>query len=353
MCPEPSPWRDYLADPARDSSHRRTRDRLRQVYARQREVVRGVFAATRPKVMVCLGAGLLNDLPYGDFVRANAKLHLIDWLPGLVETGIAMSILDRDGRGDPRCLYCALGDENARAFCRQFHRTSADKSPEICDSYVPAVDDGLVCAGFERGEMPILHGEDVTGGFASAFGERIPDEIADIQTWRQALNRATSLAKRLKGEPGHLSIDDDSVDLVISSMLISQFEHEPYDYFSHQTAALLGLPSDREKRRLHPHLERLRSLLLVTQIERHCDEIARILRGDGVCYMSFELFHGVAGSKAWFLVREMHQALGILADRFDFFFDVMDEDAQISRSRAGDSDSMVLSVLLRPKRALA
>ena len=350
MCPESSPWREYLADPERGRVQRQNHARLRQVYAQQREVVRDVFTETRPEVVACLGAGLMNDLPYGGFVRAGAELHLVDWLPGLMETGVAMSILGRDDRGDPECLYCALGDENARAYCRQYRRETSSELADVCDNYVAGVEDGLVCAKFERGELPILHGEDVTGGFANGFSDRVLDEIAELQSWRQALSRATALAKRLKGEKRQISIADGSVDLVISSMLISQFEHEPYDYFSHQTASLLGPPTEKQEGRLRPALERLRTLLLVMQIERHCDEIVRILKPGGISYMSFELFHGKPGSAIWFLVREMHQALGILADRFDFYFDFIDDGVKFTRARAGDADSLVLSMLFRPKR---
>ena len=70
-------------------------------------------------------------------------------------------------------------------------------------------------------------------------------------------------------------------------------------------------------------MEALRSTLLANQIERHLDEIERILAPGGHCFMAFETFHVEEGTGRWFLVREMHGALAAIARRFDFNFDML------------------------------
>lgn len=238
---------------------------------------------------------------------ADATIHLVDWLPGIVDAGIARSIIARDDDGAPDCVYCHLADERARTYCRHF-RKPREPSAKVCENFVANPDDPPTCTAFERGDCPVCHREDVTEGYASAFAENVVDALRELRSWRQALAQANALAKRIRRHRTSLGIDAASVDLTTSSMVVSQFEHEPCEYFSRRVADMLGPPTQNEERRLGPAMETLRTTLLSNQIEGHCDEIARILAPGGRCLMSFELFHLNRETGRWFLVDEMYGA---------------------------------------------
>ena len=145
-----------------------------------------------------------------------------------------------------------------------------------------------------------------------------------------------------------LDIADASVDLVTSSMVLSQFEHEPYDYLAHQAAERIGPPRPRDEKKLRPVLESLRGTLVAGQVERHLDEIARILAPDGRCFMSFELFHFDPAVDRWFMVREMHDALARITQRFRFDFDTAPAEDGVMRFENRGRHSLVHSFLLAP-----
>lgn len=347
--PRVTPWRDYLA---RAPRHRYgdCRRLYGPAFARQKQLIGRLADRLRPEVVACLGAGVLNDIPYAALVRSGAAIHLVDWLPGAVEAGVGLSIMEVGEGGRPQCAYCAIGGE-AAAYCRGYRGGSAPRQG-VCDNFKPAGDRALACAAFDLGERPAIHAGDVTQGFASACGTAMGEALSGAGTWRQALRAAAAAAKRTRRHRHSLAIADGSVDLVTSSMLISQFDAEPYGYFSHQAAARFGLPDESEERRLRGESRRLRSLLLATQIERHCDEIERILAPGGRCFMSFEMFHFDAGSGRWFLVEEMHRALAYLAGRFDFDFDAVPASDNVGRFQGQGAVSLVHSFVLAPKGAV-
>ena len=160
------------------------------------------------------------------------------------------------------------------------------------------------------------------------------------------MGRAADLARRVRRHRSSLSIADASVDLVTSSMLVSQFEHEPYGYFSEQTARRLGRPDADQARRLRPAMERLRSTLFAAQVERHCDEIRRILAPGGLCFMSIEMFHRDPDHQHWFAVREMPAVIAQLSEHFCFNFDVIGEADCLTRFQTDRSPSLVFSFVL-------
>ena len=191
--------------------------------------------------------------------------------------------------------------------------------------------------------------EDVTGGYASEFAQRVPQTLRDVRTWKQAFTEINDLAHRVKNHFSPLSIDDNSVDLVTSSMVVSQLDQEPYDYFAFRAADELGRPKQREETRLLPTMQALQSILLANQVERHCQEIKRILAPDGVCYMSFEMFHFNAEAKQWFVVESMSKALAIIGRWFNFNFDIIGPTETLMPFHRGESPSLVGSFVLERK----
>ena len=344
----PTSWNDYLSLPAADKAYRECQKRCAGRFEPLRAITRRVVEALKPESVACLGAGVLNDIPYRTLVRTAAEIHLVDWLPGAVEAGITRSILVQNENGLPGCVYCTLEGEAPGAYCIHFKKTG-DGEKQVCDHFEPGGGDFPTCEAFEKGKQPAVRREDITGGFATAFGEEMGEILEGVKSWKQAFRRADALAKRVRHHHDSLGIGDGSIDLVTSSMVVSQFEHEPYGYFAKTAREVLGFPSEKEERRLKSELDSLRSKLLVWQVERHLDEIERILAPEGRCFMAFEVFHFDPDSKRWFLVKEMHHILGVLGQRFDFDFDILPAAESCIEMRVGSAPSVVQAFVLRPK----
>ena len=266
----------------------------------------------------------------------------------MVESGVAHSIIRHTGGGPPQCVYCLCPEADARAYCRNY-RKSRTSAPGVCDRFAPDAGEPPTCLAFQKGDLPYVYRQDVTGGYASAFGRGVCGEVRTVTSWRQALRRAGALANRVKRQRTTMDIPDASVDLVTSSMVVSQFEHEPYGYFSKQAAAVLGPPAPGENKRLRPALETLRSTLLANQIERHLDEIERILAPGGHCFMAFEMFHVEDGTGRWFLVKEMLGALAAIDRRFDFNFDILPQSDSVALFETPGGRSVVHRFVLEPR----
>ncbi len=134
-------------------------------------------------------------------------------------------------------------------------------------------------------------------------------------------------------------------------MVLSQFVHEPYQYFARQVASKLGPPSVQEERQLARPLETLQNTLVVNQIENHLDEVERIMAPDGRLFVAFEMFHFDPARSACFLVRDMHRALEILDRRFDFDFDLLPARDSVAEVQVRGAASVVHAFTLRRKTA--
>ncbi len=340
-------WKAYLSV-SENAAHRCAGDEsLRRAYRPLREAIRGIVEAARPKTVACLGAGVLNDIPYRALVQSDATLHLVDWLPDLIETGIIHGIIRADADDRPECIYCRLDDDRARAYCAQFERASPEA--DICRHFARGPKGAVLCTAFKRGAEPKIHGEDATAGYASAFATALAEELPRATSWKQAFGAANALSKRIGRQRDPLDIADHSVDLVTSSMLLSQFETQPYNYFAEQAATLLGRPRRRDERRLDAAMKALRTTLLTNQVASHCQEIERILAPGGRCFMAFELFHYDSERECWFLVGQMHQALAIVAERFEFDFDLLPETDLALRFEPPGKSSLVYAFILKAK----
>ena len=88
----------------------------RDSYARQREILSNMVGKLRPKRVACLGAGVLNDIPLAELVEAGASLTLVDWLPGAIDAGLRLSIVDVKHPDDPACLVCWYATDPALSY---------------------------------------------------------------------------------------------------------------------------------------------------------------------------------------------------------------------------------------------
>lgn len=62
----------------------------------------------------------------------------------------------------------------------------------------------------------------------------------------------------------------------MSSMVVSQFDHEPYAFFSKLVTLQFGSCLWAEEEQLRPLMEKLRSELFRLQVEGHVREIHRL-----------------------------------------------------------------------------
>lgn len=346
----PVGWDEYLkVSNARDAFDECCR-RCRPAFEQHRRNIQCAVEVTRPKTVACLGAGTLNDIPYEFMVRSGASIHLVDWVPGSIDAGVALSIIQPGDDGKPCCIYCNPAIACPQTYCRHYQEPGASTST-VCRNFVPIPGPTPRCAAFEKGEQPSVHYEDVTAGYATEFGRAILSELHHVRSWRQAFARAMALANKIGHQRVRTTIADSSVQLVTSSMVVSQFDHEPYDYFAHRSADMLGPPTAKEEQQLLPVMEALHEVLLRRQVEQHCEEIRRIMAPGGYCYMSFEMFHIVPASAQWFLVKGMTKALELVGRHFLFSFDIIPQHQLMTRFQTGDTPSLVLSFMLTDRNA--
>ncbi|MGY9006306.1 MAG: hypothetical protein ACKVJQ_09475 [Alphaproteobacteria bacterium] len=318
----------------------------RQAFKTLRDTIADIVHHLEPKTITCLGAGVLNDIPYRDMLQNGTEITLVDWFPNRVEHGIKHSLIQNNENGKPNCAYCALDPKVAKAYCHNF--TNTENNPtDVCTRYLGDASGKAVCTTFKQGTEPTILDGDVTQGFATAFAAQITEKIKTFKGWRQAIKGATHLAHQIKDKKSTLEIPDSSMDFVTSSMLVSQFEHEPYDLFSNRSHIQLGEPTPRDERRLAAPMEKLRSDLFATQFERHCDEISRILRPEGHCFMAFELFHRNIDNE-WFLVPEILDTLANITGTLAFDFDLLPPDQGMIRLNPINRPSMIMCMILKP-----
>jgi len=140
-----------------------------------------------------------------------------------------------------------------------------------------------------------------------------------------------------------LPIENDSMELVTSSMVLSQFDFEPYTYFARLMEDQFGHQAlQQQEQQLRPLMEELRSRLFARQVEAHVKEIHRIVKKDNRprVYLSTELFRSYPDSDHYFVVQDMSMALDIIGKYFLFSFSEHSDGKILSRSELGDGSSI-------------
>jgi len=98
-----------------------------------------------------------------------------------------------------------------------------------------------------------------------------------------------------------------------------------------------------------PAMEKLRTALFTSQVQRHLDEVLRILAPGGMCYLSFEMFSTVPATHQWFMVEGVPQVLEAAGNRFLIKFDQIPENDSIMQFQAGSGRSLTLCLVLESK----
>ena len=116
-------WDDYLRVTL--ASYHECRGRCLDCFREERRVLEHFLELTRPQAVACLGAGVLNDIPYEELLLCGAKIHLADWLPDSLDSGIEQCIIAKSQTGTPRCIYCDPRVRNPLVWCANFRQPSS------------------------------------------------------------------------------------------------------------------------------------------------------------------------------------------------------------------------------------
>ena len=307
----------------------------------QREQLGELFRLYRPNRIACLGSGILNDIPIGDFILGGSEVFLVDWIGGVSETGFASSLIQRDG-GKTSCLVC---DQRCTPgnFCAAF-RGPVHLPDEVCDNFRLIEKPYLHCASYSPSVEPHFLTDDITQGRASAFAKRAE------KSPEQAFVRMIGECRRCEIAKVEIGLESDSVDLVTSSMVVSQFDAEPYGFFSRLLERRFD-PREimRREEKIQPLMKRLRGELFRIQIEGHAQELHRIVKKKGGrVYFSVELFRSLPQGADYFLVHEITRALEVLGGFFHFDFSTVPPERALRSLPMGEGNSIVQCYLLTP-----
>ena len=196
------PWHDYLVPTGSENALAESRNLCLPAFASQRNTIEQIAKDLQPAVVACLGAGPLNDIPFDYLVGSRATVHLVDWMQGSIDFGLTQSIIEQKTAGDIACIFCRLAAGVPEQYCLSY-QTPADDNQTVCPAYTDDATSGEICASYRRGALPHVHYQDVTGGYASAFGAALGGALDGVTSWRQAFRRAISLARRVKKPPRH------------------------------------------------------------------------------------------------------------------------------------------------------
>lgn len=188
-----TPWHDYLVPTGGANALAECRDLCLPAFASQRSTIEQIARKLQPAVVACLGAGALNDIPFDYLIGNQATVHLVDWMQGSIDFGLTRSIIEQPAAGNVSCIFCRLSAGIPERYCLNY-RTPADASQTVCPAYTDGTAAGASCASYRRGALPHVLYQDVTGGYASAFGTALGGALDGVTSWRQAFRRAISLA---------------------------------------------------------------------------------------------------------------------------------------------------------------
>jgi hypothetical protein len=192
---------------------------------------------------------------------------------------------------------------------------------------------------------------DATLGRASEFAQRVPPLVQTCETVSQCFQKAIEVCRECTAIREELPFPTGSMDLVTSSMVVSQFEHEPYGYFSKLLARRYGAELVQQETQLLPLMERLRSDLLEMMLDAHIEEMYRVVNKErGTAYFSVELFSSLPEpeSDRYFLVQQIPQALEKLRTYFTFDFTIIPPERVLRRAMMRTQSSIIQSFVLRP-----
>lgn len=340
-------WDNYVKAPMSQSvmnSHRRACGHALQ---RQRNLIKNLIEETRAQCIAFLGSGYLNDVPIELLFNNGNTTYFVDWIPEVSEEGLRGRIITED-EGRFNCLFCSCDDPSQ--YCCKF-RGPISKPGNVCQAFRPVKEPCVYCENYMPGDRPDFVARDITAGRAKRFAEQANRLVLSCHSPEQAFQKAIRSCYADARYYEELPIDSNSVDVVTSSLVASQFDNEPYHYFS----ILLELRFGRERilqreKRLRNLMEQLRTALFKHQMDGHVREMYRILDKDGgKGFFSVELFRNLPGENRFFLIKEICFALEMLSQYFHFNFHHLAVKEILQAETMGDGTSIIQSYVITPR----
>lgn len=342
----PAFWDSYLSVDAGSKIDKQAIALCEVAFAAHKKNISKLIRALNPSTVAILGSGYLNDIPLPDLIDEQRKVYLVDWIENISKTGVAKNIICKHDDDPVECLFCAKS--RGERYCKSY--TGEMPGAGVCSGYEAVKEPFDSCKNYVPAADPCFIKADITGGVARSFSERVAGMIGACSTVKQAFIKASAIAE--KSKYSMMEIDSDSIEFVTSSMVLSQFDAEPYTYFSCLLENKFGRAEIlKHETKLIPLMEKLRTRLFVSQVEAHVREMYRILIKDGRsrAYLSAELFRSFADGKRFFLVPDMPKAMEIIGK---YFFYEFDDDVAVStlkKSSLGDGVSVNQCYVLTPK----
>ncbi|MCH8313010.1 MAG: hypothetical protein IID17_08505 [Nitrospinae bacterium] len=343
-------WGEYLTHPG-EAALSKCRENCSNSFINQRNRIRDLYSALSPKNVVCIGSGYLNDIPIEDFVKAGSTIYLVDWVKDLSQLAYCKDVIT-ECKGRYQCFICQT-KYDPRQYCTNYQEL--DVSPkehkqDVCSSFIKSNISPSLCENFEFGTNPVFIDMDATQGRADVFARRVSEMISRAKTPKAVFKNALREVGRLKQYSTCFPIDGQSVDFVTSSMVVSQFEFEPYGFMAKKMAQKFGTNEiNRMEKILTPYMEKLRSILFPLLVEGHFEEMHRILQTDGRVYFSIETFHRPKDYDRWFWCKNLDRIMEIISKYFWFDFETLPELGNPDRMDILEGKSIVSSYVLVPK----
>lgn len=347
-------WEEYTRAPVSQEEFSQCRIAYGPALSEQRRLIQHLIEVLHPKQVAFLGSGYLNDIPVEVLFDEERENYLVDWVANVSEEGLRGSVI-RQEDATYHCVFC--NSENPVRYCKAFDGDVATPN-QVCGAFCPVREPVLCCDNYIPGEQPTFVTEDITAGRATRFAQRIEKLLPSCRTPEQAFRKAIQECRNCACLSGALPIPSNSLDFITSSMVVSQFDKEPYQYFS----KLLELEFGREKilrkeKILMPLMEELRAALFKMQVAGHISEIYRLVNKEhGKVYFSVELFCALPAAESpaprgddYFLVHHMPYALETLSRFFFFDFQLIPPETSLRNTQIGEGHSVVQCYVLTPK----
>lgn len=340
-------WSDYIRAGTSTANAVEAYRRCEASFADQRGLMAKLIREREPNRVGCLGSGFLIDIPIETLFECDRETYLVDWIPNVSEEGLRSRIIE-ERSGAAACVFCKRAEPTR--YCTGYV-DGGDAERSVCAAFIPISDPNLRCESYVAGEQPQFLTHDITTGVAQEFARRAVKAILKSKTPEDAFRRSIAACRACGQTDERISIETGSLDFVTSSMVASQFDSEPYAYFTILLVRKFGrdLLLAREER-LTAMMKRLRHELFRIQMEAHAREIHRLLdKSNGVAYFSVELFRSIPEDENYFLVHEIPTALEILGDYFLFDFDSIPAESALRSTQMDESASIVQCYVLKPK----
>lgn len=348
MVAELSEWSQYLSAPMAPQTVEDRRTQCDAAFRDQQDNLIKCYRTFKPKTIACMGSGCLTDIPVDVFLRGGSRVALIDWLPRITELGFQRDLVRREGK-KYACLVCEV-ETCPEQICQGFSK-SQSRHGGVCDNFRLSNDSHCLCAGYQAGPSPRFVTAEVTQGRAGQFAQRMTAAAKTCDTVAQCFQKAIEICQDCADIHEELPLQTGSIDLVTSSMVVSQFEYEPYGFFSKLLARRYGADALLHDTALIPLMETLRTKLFELLMDAHLSELYRVVNKDhGKVYFSVELFSSQSQPQddQYFLVQGMPQVLEKLRTLFLFDFSVIPLQRAYRRAKMGAQTSIIQSYVLTP-----